>query len=378
MRISKRARKQLINVSVLLLLVGLTLIVLFTSNRELNFENIGIFLSGCDYRWMIAAVAAMLLFVIFEALSLHFILHGLGERPKLRSSLVYSTSDIYYSAITPSASGGQPASAFYMIKDGIGAGKSSFALVYNLIAYTAAIIVIGVLAFAVRPEFFGQIDNWFARLLIILGFVVQGLLLLFFIACMFCGRAVLKCGNGIINLLTKLRIVKKPEKWREKLKSEIEKYKDCRRAIREHPGMTVANFCFNLLQRLCHVLTAMFVCLAVVPQANILDLFALEAFVLVGYNSVPLPGGVGAFEFLYLNIYSIALLNGVFLSAAAAVGLSGEAFILAAMMVSRVISYYLRMILCGVYTLVYHVCVMRRNPKKTNGEHEHEEKRGEA
>ena len=377
MRISKRARKALINTAVMLVLVGVTLIILFTSNRELNFENIGIFLKGCDYRWIAAAVLAMLLFVVFEALSLHFILRGLGEKPKFHSSLVYSTSDVYYSAITPSASGGQPASAFYMMKDGVGAGKASFALVYNLIAYTAAIIVIGILAFAVRPEFFGQIDNWLARLLIILGFVVQGLLLLFFIACMFCGWAVLKLGNGIINLLVKIHIVKKPDKWREKLKSEVEKYKDCRHAIKTHPGMTVANFLFNLLQRFCHLLTAMFVCLAVAPQANILDLFALEAFVLVGYNSVPIPGGVGAFEFLYLNIYSVALLGEVFPLAAVAVGLSGDAFILAAMMVSRVISYYLKMIICGVYTLVYHTCKLR-NPKKNHGETHNEEHGEEA
>lgn len=52
----------------------------------------------------------------------------------------------------------------------------------------------------------------------------------------------------------------------------------------------------------------------------------MQAFVLIGYNSVPLPGGVGAFEYLYLHIYGLLFEN---------------AFILAAMMVTRTISYYI-------------------------------------
>ena len=113
--------------------------------------------------------------------------------------------------------------------------------------------------------------------------------------------------------------------------------------------MSLANFSLNLLQRVCHVLIACFVCLAAAPSANFWDLFVMQAFVLVGYNSIPLPGGVGAFEFLYLNIYGLAF---------------GDAFILAAMMITRVISYYLCMILSGVYTLGYHVHLVKKMGKK--------------
>lgn len=345
-KISKNVKKQLLNILFLAVLIGITLVVLFLSNRELNFENIGSFLSSCDPWWIVAAFAVMLLFIVFEGLAIHFILRGLGERPRLVSSMVYSSADVYYSAITPSASGGQPASAYYMVKDGIPAGKASFALVFNLIGYTTAILVIGAAAFAIHPDFFSSIDDWFTRLLIILGFVVQSLLLAFFVACMFCGRAVNKCGNWIISLLVKIKLVKKPEKWRGKLADEVEKYRECRHAIREHAGMSFANFFFNLAQRVSHVLVSCFVCLAAAPGTDFWALFVLESFVLIGYNSVPLPGGVGAFEYLYLNIYCVHLPE--------------EAFILSAMMVTRVISYYLRMFISGVFTLVYHGRMMRR------------------
>lgn len=346
---NKQVKKQLLNILFLVVLIGVTVAVLVASNRELNFETIASFFRGCNPWFIAAAFAAMLGFILFEGASIHCILQGLNEKPRLPSSLVYSTADIYYSAITPSASGGQPASAFYMVKNGVAAGKASFALVFNLIGYTAAIIVIGVVAFCVRPAFFGGIESRFARFLIVLGFVVQGLLLAFFVACMFCGRAVVKLGNGLITLLVKLHIVKKPEKWRTRLAEEVEKFKECRRAIREKPLMSLANFSLNLCQRVCHVLVSCFVCLAASPKTDFWDLFVLQAFVLVGYNSIPLPGGVGAFEFLYLNIYNI---------------LFGDAFILAAMMITRVISYYLCMILSGVYTLGYHVRMVHKMGKR--------------
>lgn len=361
-KLSKEVKKQLINVSILVLLVGITLAVLFSCNRELNFENIWSFLKSCNPLFLVAAFASMLLSIIFEGLSLHFILRGLGERPRLLSSMVYSTSDIYYSAITPSGSGGQPASAYYMVKDGIGAGKASFSLVFNLIAYVACILILAAAAFAIRPDFFGKIDNEFVHFLIIAGFIVQGFLLLFFIACMFCGKAVLKCGNGLISLLVRMRILKKPEKWREKLATEVEMYRKSLYELKAHPLLTVVNLLFNFGQRLFHVLVAVFVCLAAKPESNFFDLLALETFVLVGYNSVPLPGGVGVFEYLYLNIYAIAF---------------EDVFILSAMMVTRLIAFYIRMFLSGVYTLGYHIRLMRRQNKEKNGENIHEESGGE-
>lgn len=359
---SKQFKKQLVNILVLVILIALTLLALFLSNRELNFASIFEFLAQCNPWWIVAALAASALFIVFEGLSLHFLLRGLGEKPKLFSSMIYSSADVYYSAITPSATGGQPASAFYMVKDGVRAGKASFALVYNLVGYTTAILVLGFAALILRPSFYGSLDDVFTRVLIIAGFVLQGLLLGFFVACMFCGGAVKKVGNWLIGLLNKLRIVKKPEKWRTKLADEVEKYRECRGMLRSKPMMSFANFVLNLAQRTSHVLVSCFVCLAAAPHANFIDLFALECLVLVGYNSIPLPGGVGAFEYLYLNIYCIIF---------------GNAFILAAMMVTRVISYYLRMLAAGAFTLGYHIHLVRKHGKETvNGENTNETESG--
>jgi len=338
-RISKRAKKQLLNILFLVLLIGITLTVLLLSNRELNFENILNFLSECNYWYIAAAFVCMLLFIVFEGLSLHVIARRLGCKTKISSSLAYSSADVYYSAITPSASGGQPASAYYMVRDGMGGGVTGFTLVFNLISYTAAIIVIGIAAIIAYPSLYSQIDNGFVRFLVIAGFVIQALLLGFFIACMICHRAVLKCGNGLIGLLSRMKIVKRKEKWQEKLRGGVEKYKNSLLIIKQHPSLVAEALILNVAQRVSQTLIPCFVCLAAAPSASFLELFAMQSFVLLGYNSIPLPGGVGAYEYLYLNIYCLSFEN---------------SFILSAMMVSRTISYYISIIVSGVYTWIYH------------------------
>lgn len=342
-KISKNVKKQLLNLLFVLILLGITITVLVVNfEKELNFENIGAFFGSCNPYFIVAAFACMALFVLFEAVSLFFIARNLGHKSKFHQSIAYATADTYYSAITPSATGGQPASAFYMTRDGMGAGRSSFALVFNLIGYTAAVLILGLVALILRPEMFFAIEPFFVKFLIILGLVIQIVLLGLFIGCMFFGKAILKVGNWLIRVFTKIRIIKKPEKWQKKLEDEVGKFSSCRAEIRSHPRVIFEGLIFNVLSRLSQTLIPIFVCLSAKPDSSFIDLFVMQVLVLFGYNCVPLPGGAGAYEYLYVNIYCIH--PGY-----------DEKFIVVAMLISRFIQYYICMIISGIYTLTYHM-----------------------
>lgn len=349
-KLAKGAKKQIINLIILLALVAITLVILFLSNRELDFVSIRDFLRDSNPIFLVVAFACMLGYILFEALSLHVISRAFGHKCKFRKSVVYSAADVYYSAITPSAAGGQPASAYYMVQDGMSAGTATFSLVFNLIAYTGAIIVLGAVAFAIRSAMFLQF-RFLVKFLIILGIAVQFLLLTFFTACMFCHRAVLKCGNAFITFFKKIKIVKKEEKWRDKLTGAVEKYKGCLSALREHRALFVIVLLFNIMQRASQILITCFVCKSVSNETSFLMIFAMQAFVTLGYNSVPLPGGVGAFEYMYLNVYCVCF---------------EDSFIIAAMMVTRTISYYISLLISGAITLAEHGRLVRRKKTETS------------
>ena len=119
--------------------------------------------------------------------------------------------------------------------------------------------------------------------------------------------------------------------------------------IKKHRALFFEALILNIAQRVSQILITCFVCLAADRQAPLADVFVMQAFVLIGYNSVPLPGGVGAFEYLYLHIYGLHYQN---------------AFILSAMMVTRGISYYICIAVSGIMTLAYHVTVLKRKERK--------------
>ncbi len=329
----------IINISVLVVLTGITLLILFLSYRELDFAEIWATFKRSKGWSIVAAFGCMLLFILFEALALLIITRRLGHKTKFRAALAYSASDTYYSAITPSASGGQPASMYYMVRDGMSGGVAGFSLVLNLLAYTAAAIIMGLFAFIVRPGMFGLVDGWAAQTLIIVGFVIQVVVLGFFFMCIMWSKAILKLGNGAISLLKKIHIIKHVDKWREKWKGGVDKYSASRHIIREHPMLFFWALLLNLAQRVAQNLIPCFVCYAMSDAASFLDIFVMQTFVLLGYNMIPLPGGVGAYEFVYLNTYSIYY---------------PDSFILSVMMISRLISYYACIVVSGIYTFVYH------------------------
>lgn len=349
-KLSKRAKKQIINIAFLIVLIGVTFVVLFTST-DINLRDIGNFIKGCNPAYIAAAFGGLLGFILFEAISLHIIARSLGHKSKVVSSVAYTTSDLYYSAITPSASGGQPASAFYMMRDGMSGGTAGFTVLLNIIAYTVATIVVGLFGVIACPGMFGQIGHWLAKTLVIVGFVIQLLLLAVLLLCFFRARIILRIGGWGISLLTKMHIVKKPDKWRERMENMVNKYRSCRSVLKKHPMMFFNALIFNIAQRVSQTLIPCFVIMASPMSAGydvtFLELFCMQAYVMIGYNSIPLPGGTGVYEYLYPYIFGIG-------------GYDMVSFILPAMMVSRAISYYICMIVTGLYTLVYHAVGIKK------------------
>lgn len=346
----KNVKKQIMNISFVVILVAITMVALLNSNKELNFESLKDFFSKCNYWYIVGAFGFFLAFVLFEALSLHVILKRFGYKSKISSSIAYSASDIYYSAITPSASGGQPASAFYMIRDGVSGGTAGFSLIFNLVGYTAALLILGVAAFVVDFNMFFEFAP-FVKVLIIFGFVAQVALLIFFILCMRKHRQVMAFSGFCVNFLHKLHLIKNKDKWLGKMGRLVVKYKSCYKDFKNNKITLFWVILLNVVQRLSLVMVSVMVCKSVV-DCNAFEVFAMQAFVVLGYNSIPLPGGIGAYEYLYLSIYGLSFTG---------------SFIVVAMMVTRVISYYLSMILCGIYTMVYHV-IGGRNKKSDDEE----------
>ena len=69
------------------------------------------------------------------------------------SCIKYSFIGFFFSCITPSASGGQPAQMYYMNKDNVNIATSSLVLLIVTIAYKFVLVFIGVLLIIFQYSF---------------------------------------------------------------------------------------------------------------------------------------------------------------------------------------------------------------------------------
>ena len=86
-------------------LAFLTIKVVLDQNKDMSVSELWEMVKASDKLFVVLAVIAAAMFVWFEGVAILSILKRSGYKRSHFQGLLYSTSDIYFSAITPSATG---------------------------------------------------------------------------------------------------------------------------------------------------------------------------------------------------------------------------------------------------------------------------------
>ena len=300
--------------------------------------------------WLIPAAVCMLAFIFFEGRSLALIARTLGYPVKKRKGFLYAAADIYFSSITPSATGGQPASAYFMHKDGISGVATTVALLLNLTMYTLAIITLGFFSIAFFPSVFMD----FAlpcKIMVLIGIVTMTLLTVFFILLLKKQSILLKIGGIIISIMERIGLKKAADKFKRGMDSMLERYKECVVTLSGKKTLLAKTFFLNLAQRASQILVTVFCHYAMGGGVfDGLKIFAIQTYVVLGSNFIPVPGAVGISEFLMYHGYAELL---------------GDEASCSLTILSRGISFYTCSII-SVFTVILGFILLQQ--KKNKGE----------
>lgn len=285
------------------LLAVLTLAAILLQNRDLTLASFIRYISAGNPALLTAAVGCMLAYILLEGEALRVLCKAVGYPQRLGSGLIYSASDIYFSAITPSATGGQPASAMWMIRNGIPGAVTTSILLMNLSLYTMAIVVLGTVCILLTPELFLQAGG-LSRLLIALGGCTQIALFTGFWLLVFRQQLLMRMADFVLRMLKRLRLIRNVEAKRQRLIALEQDYHRCAELFRARPGALLRVFVFNLLQRLSLLMVPVLTFLATGgAPSSIARAFTAQGLVVLGSNSVPLPGGVGVSDYLFMDLF---------------------------------------------------------------------------
>lgn len=284
----------------------LTIFGLF-HNSGLSLSELWTNIKNSSPIWLLPAVLCMIGFIFFEGRSLVLILRTLGYPAKKRRGFLYASADIYFSSITPSATGGQPASAYFMYKDGVSAIEVTVSLILNLTMYTLALVTLGLFTLIFFPGIFLEF-NTASKVMILIGIFVMILLTVFFIILLKKQSLVFKLGNIVISILHKLHIKNLAERFKTKLDTAIDNYNECVVTLAGKKKLLVKTYLLNLLQRASQILVTMFCYFAM--HGNLTDglrVFAIQTYIVLGSNFIPVPGAVGISEFMMFFGYMMLM-----------------------------------------------------------------------
>ncbi|MCI8336314.1 MAG: flippase-like domain-containing protein [Peptococcaceae bacterium] len=329
-------KKYWASLGLLALLIGLTVYLLC---KDYSLEQLIKSLSQANPLFLLSGLFIMFCYICCEALNTRRIMATFGQRLPLKQCLKYAFIGFYFCAITPSATGGQPAQIYYMKKDGIPVGFSALTLLINLAIYQTVTLLCGIVFFLLKSDFILAAMKGLGPLFL-LGITIYLAALGLILAAIFSQTLIQKIFYAVIKLGTFCKIVKDPEQAREHADQQLAEYAQCVAHMKRHPQLLTYNFLITLLQLLCYFSIPYFVYMAFhLSGYSFWEIIAMQVVLTVSVSALPLPGAVGASEGSFLKLFEIFF---------------APAILLPAMLLTRFINFYAMLVISGIIAVAAH------------------------
>lgn len=198
--------------------------------------------------WILLCVILMLLFWLFEMLTLYIITKEFFKTSKLLSKCFkFEMIGQFFGAVTPFSAGSHPAQLYAMIESEIPAGIAGSILMIKFIIHQAINIVILALAFLFKFKFFYSRVNYFLYFCVS-GLVVHVIIMIFAILFSINSKLTKRILIFIFKVLKKFRLVKNIQCTYKKIEIELETFHKNASLITKNIKMCIYASIFTFLQ----------------------------------------------------------------------------------------------------------------------------------
>ncbi len=319
--------------------VFLAVVFALTLYGVFHGEDLGAMMDAireADIRWLIPGLALVLAFIWGESIILWHMLASFGIRLRKRICFLFSSAGFFFSCITPSASGGQPAQVYFMKKEKIPIPVAAVILMVVTITYKLVLVVIGA---GVACFGRGFMHRYLEEILPIfyLGLSLNVFCVAFMTLLVFCPSLTELILRKGLALLERLRFVRHKEERGRRLGKSMEVYGETALYLKRNAGLIIRVILITFVQR-----TALFFVTWTVYQAfgmsgtPLWDVVLLQAVISVSVDMLPLPGGMGISEALFMTIFAPVF----------------GTVLLPAMVLSRGMGYYGELLVSAAFTIV--------------------------
>lgn len=287
--------------------------------------------------WILLCVLAWFGYLLFDSLSLHLFLRQQGYGMSLASTLFVSISGMYYSNITPGATGGQPMQVYYMKKRGVPIGIGTSALTVKLFAFQFMLAVVGTVLWIAYKDYIAQQlgqNMW----ILVVGYVYNVIIVAFTLMMATSKRLVRFFVSLFIKAGTFIRLVKDPAATRAKWDDVIDTFHSSVMMITRRPIDLVMQLALATAQILSLMAVTFFIYHAFnLTGATYGQITTLGVMLYTSAAYTPLPGASGAQEGVFALYFSQVFPEGI---------------LLMALLLWRFFTYYISLIVGAVVSVI--------------------------
>jgi len=349
----KSDKKYLLNIIIILLItITYTIFSLWSDLPDV----IGVFSGAAatstpDYRILLIILSLIAGRFLIEGLILFIFARLYTPNYKYHRGVANGLVGQFYSDITPSSSGGQFAQLKTFAKQGVPLSIAASILVMHFILYQIVLVAFGGLSILLNLDQFARLapitifDIKFpVWALSLIGFGINLITIVGLFLLSYSKKAHSFFINKGVDILAKLRIVKKPEQRKEKLYVSTENFRvELRRLSSNFPASMLIMFLFVVKFILSYSIT-FFVGLMLNPDlygvVNYWETITKSSFLAMITGFIPIPGAAGFAEYFFEVIFAPVFLN-------------DGAFTKAVQIVWRTSTFYTNLLVGGLVTAFY-------------------------
>lgn len=355
----KNKKKVIWNGLLFVVILALTLYGVFHGE---NLKEMKQAIRQVNIWFLVPAAACVFLFIWGESVIIWYMLRTYGIHLKAALCFLVSSVGFFFSCVTPSATGGQPMQIYFMKKEKIPIPVSTVILMIVTITYKMVLVVIGVgiLIFGktIQEQYLSGVLPIFYLGIGLNVFCVTFMMILVFHP--FLAKRMMILG---LKWLERLHLMKKKSERLEQLEKSMDLYNETARFLRGHKLLITNVFIITLFQRIALFAVTWFVYRAFsLSGQDIGTIIVLQAVISVSVDMLPLPGGMGISETLFMAVFPPVF----------------GTLLLPAMVLSRGLGYYSELLISAVFTLVSVIVFGRREAKRIQEEKKAQEKRARA
>ena len=326
----KRKRRMIRNAIIFILLIILTFYIIL---KDQNIGEMIKVLGTVKIQYILIAVGCMCIYVICEAINIGRTLKALNEESSFFKNIKYALIGMFFSGITPAASGGQPMQIYYMYKDKISVANSTLALLINLSSMQVVTISLAIISIIVNHNILNTALIW----LFVIGIGLNASALSLLLIAIFSKKLLQKLIDFVVKIMKKLKM-KNVEQKQENIQAELSKYQNSSDYIKNNKLVILKIVLTTYVEFIAFYSVSYWVyCSFGLSEYNIFKVISIQAVLYGTVSGIPSPGAVGVTEGGFIEIFKTVF---------------PASIINSAMIINRGINFYLLIVVSAIVTMI--------------------------